>query len=82
VKGESMEAIKFIDVVREDGLLANPELKRYANQRVEVIVLPIVETNDKMTRFFEKYGKISDETAEEMKRVIRESRTISEPKIL
>ena len=77
-----MEAIKFIDVVRADGFLVNPELKRYANQRVEVIVLPIEETNDKMTRFIEKYGKISDETAEEMKRVIRESRTVSEPKIL
>ena len=36
-----MEAIKFIDVVREDWLLISPELKKFLNQTVEIQISPI-----------------------------------------
>ena len=66
-----MEAIKFIDVVREDWLLISPELKKYLNQEVEIQISPIEGKN----RGIEGFSNIDDSIAEEMKECINKNMT-------
>ena len=64
-----MEAIKFVDVVKEDWLLINPELKKYLNQEVEIQISPIEGKSMEV----EGFGIICNSTAEETKRFINKN---------
>ena len=54
-----MEAIKLVGVVKEDGLLFNdPELRKFLNQEVDVIVYPkITKVNENHEDFKNKLLK-------------------------
>ena len=46
-----MEAIRVQDVITEQGLfLNNPELKKFVNQKVDIIILPFKETEDRKNK--------------------------------
>ena len=58
-----MEAFKFATTVLENGIIKIPELKDYADQKVEVFVVlkpkkPNKPGNKKMDDFFMKWGGI------------------------
>ena len=74
-----MDEMKFFDVIKEGKIiLESPDLVKYQNQEVEIRVIPVTERREKIKTFFDTYGKLDNSTAEEMKKIINESKTISD----
>jgi len=76
-----MGEIEFVGTVSADGKVANSKLKRLANTKVRVTVTPMDDKSVRSKSFFAKHEAWSNEKAEEIKKIIKESRTISEPKV-
>ncbi len=71
-----MQAIKIIDTVTDKGVYLNtPELIKYINKKVEIIILPI-EENENQFNILDFAGKFDNETYKYFKDTLCETRKI------
>ena len=72
-----MEAIRLLEIVTENGLNINsPELKKYVNKQVEIIVFPVENADIKNQKIMELAGMFDDETTKEMLEAVADCRKI------
>ena len=58
-----MEAVRVQDIVTEQGLhLNNPELKKFINQKVDIIILPLQGEEKKIRRAWHDENSIMNTT--------------------
>ena len=73
-----MEAVRLLETVTENGLNINsPELKRYINKQVEIIVFPLENAEIKKQKLMELAGMFDDETTKEMLEALEDCRKIN-----
>jgi hypothetical protein len=73
--GVRMEAIKIIDTVSEKGIyINNPELIKFINQKVEIIILPY---NDNLSKkILDFAGKLDNDSCLDLQNSIDDCRKI------
>ena len=72
-----MEAIRLLEIVTENGLNINsPELKKYVNKQVEIIVSPVEDTNIKRQKIRELAGMFDDDDIKAFEEALENCRKI------
>ena len=72
-----MEAVRLLEMVTENGLsIDSPELKKYVNKQLEIIVFPVEDADIKRQKIIELAGMFDDETRKEMLAALADCRQI------
>ena len=72
-----MEAIRLLEIVTENGLNINsPELKKYINKQVEIIVFPVEDADIKKQKIMELAGMFDDDDIKAFEEALEDCRKI------
>ena len=72
-----MEAVRLFEIVTENGLNINsPELKKYVNRQVEIIVFPVENADIKKQKLMELAGMFDEDDIKAFEVALEECRKI------